>query len=268
MYQPELGRFLQPDPKEFTAGEWSELGSRDMDCMGRMVMRPRERERTSHYNLYRYCHNDPVNSTDPTGLSTDWNWSQSKWLQGGSTKSSEVTRELDRLHSEGYVSVAQISFARTAGQSAPTVTDFRGFYNAAKSTFDEIYKKVTAEKTEFYSRIDKNDKAGTRIVGKVTRGDGVKDFNDFAGKGRGETSGITNEGLSKDFRVEGFVLGHRNYDPMYIQMDMKRSHAAGWHSIYLTPPQTGAGASLFTDRIGMQIIPYDYTKPEPTLYTH
>jgi RHS repeat-associated protein len=41
MYQPELGRFLQPDPKEFTAGD---------------------------YNLYRYCHNDPVNFTDPFGL--------------------------------------------------------------------------------------------------------------------------------------------------------------------------------------------------------
>jgi RHS repeat-associated protein len=41
IYQPELGRFLQPDPKHFTAGD---------------------------YNLYRYCHNDPVNRNDPMGL--------------------------------------------------------------------------------------------------------------------------------------------------------------------------------------------------------
>jgi RHS repeat-associated protein len=41
MYQPELGRFLQPDPKQFAAGD---------------------------YNLYRYCHNDPVNKSDPLGL--------------------------------------------------------------------------------------------------------------------------------------------------------------------------------------------------------
>jgi RHS repeat-associated protein len=40
-YQPELGRFLQPDPKEFAAGD---------------------------YNIYRYCHNDPVNKSDPMGL--------------------------------------------------------------------------------------------------------------------------------------------------------------------------------------------------------
>jgi RHS repeat-associated protein len=43
MYQPELGRFLQPDPQEFAAGD---------------------------YNLYRYCGNDPVNRSDPMGLLT------------------------------------------------------------------------------------------------------------------------------------------------------------------------------------------------------
>jgi RHS repeat-associated protein len=43
LYQPELGRFLQPDPMQFAAGD---------------------------YNLYRYCHNDPVNKSDPSGLET------------------------------------------------------------------------------------------------------------------------------------------------------------------------------------------------------
>ncbi|MFZ1219260.1 MAG: RHS repeat-associated core domain-containing protein, partial [Chthoniobacterales bacterium] len=41
LYQPELGRFVQPDPKQFEAGD---------------------------YNLYRYCHNDPVNRSDPLGM--------------------------------------------------------------------------------------------------------------------------------------------------------------------------------------------------------
>jgi RHS repeat-associated protein len=41
LYIPQLGRFLQPDPKHFLAGD---------------------------YNLYRYCHNDPVNCVDPDGL--------------------------------------------------------------------------------------------------------------------------------------------------------------------------------------------------------
>ncbi|HSH39294.1 MAG TPA: RHS repeat-associated core domain-containing protein, partial [Chthoniobacterales bacterium] len=41
MYHPGLGRFLQPDPLHFKAGD---------------------------YNLYRYCHNDPINKSDPLGL--------------------------------------------------------------------------------------------------------------------------------------------------------------------------------------------------------
>ena len=45
LYQPELGRFLQPDPKHFEAGD---------------------------YNLYRYCHNDPINKSDPTGLTIEF----------------------------------------------------------------------------------------------------------------------------------------------------------------------------------------------------
>ncbi|MFZ1219941.1 MAG: RHS repeat-associated core domain-containing protein, partial [Chthoniobacterales bacterium] len=49
LYQPELGRFIQPDPKQFEAGD---------------------------YNLYRYCHNDPVNKTDATGLA-DLNYAES-----------------------------------------------------------------------------------------------------------------------------------------------------------------------------------------------
>ncbi len=45
LYHAELGRFVQPDPKKFDAGD---------------------------YNIYRYCHNDPVNKSDPTGLWCIW----------------------------------------------------------------------------------------------------------------------------------------------------------------------------------------------------
>jgi RHS repeat-associated protein len=63
MYQPELGRFLQPDPKHFAAGD---------------------------YNLYRYCHNDPINKSDPTGLaSTEIIAKIVKFLRG--VKDSEKT---------------------------------------------------------------------------------------------------------------------------------------------------------------------------------
>jgi len=63
IYQPELGRFLQPDPEEFEAGD---------------------------YNLYRYCHNDPVNKSDPMGLEqlTASIWNDLMRFQSGSLLSS------------------------------------------------------------------------------------------------------------------------------------------------------------------------------------
>ncbi len=44
-YNPKLGRFMSEDPKIFDAGD---------------------------YNLFRYCHNDPIDFTDPMGLETNW----------------------------------------------------------------------------------------------------------------------------------------------------------------------------------------------------
>ncbi len=43
-YHPTLGRFMSEDPKLFDAGD---------------------------YNLFRYCHNDPLDFTDPMGLELD-----------------------------------------------------------------------------------------------------------------------------------------------------------------------------------------------------
>jgi RHS repeat-associated protein len=44
-YNPTLGRFMSEDPKVFDAGD---------------------------YNLFRYCHNDPIDFTDSMGTEQDW----------------------------------------------------------------------------------------------------------------------------------------------------------------------------------------------------
>ncbi|HKP04150.1 MAG TPA: RHS repeat-associated core domain-containing protein [Chthoniobacterales bacterium] len=91
MYQPEMGRFLQPDPKQFEAGD---------------------------YNLYRYCHNDPINKTDPTGL-VDSN--QAGGDSKGNTEWEKSFNPSDRftvvIHSDGkgfivkgdYVSASKVA---------------------------------------------------------------------------------------------------------------------------------------------------------------
>jgi RHS repeat-associated protein len=71
LYQPELGRFLQPDPKHFEAGD---------------------------YNLYRYCHNDPINKSDPTGLYVSGltSFGGGEWIRG---MNGITNRELDLMKS-------------------------------------------------------------------------------------------------------------------------------------------------------------------------
>jgi hypothetical protein len=75
MYQPELGRFLQPDPKHFAAGD---------------------------YNLYRYCHNDPVNKSDPTGTyGRGLGFSDQQWKQFQSAQNvaiNAITNALKNLN--------------------------------------------------------------------------------------------------------------------------------------------------------------------------
>jgi RHS repeat-associated protein len=81
MYQPELGRFLQPDPKHFAAGD---------------------------YNLYRYCHNDPVNKSDPTGFS----WADLMRFQRGDPGS--VSEQKEKEYREHQATEAIDHFSKWA----------------------------------------------------------------------------------------------------------------------------------------------------------
>jgi RHS repeat-associated protein len=97
MFQPELGRFLQPDPMQFKAGD---------------------------YNLYRYCHNDPVNHFDPFGLLT-WRYEKGFPEKGpGGSKAIEraIKNELRKskkgreiLDAEGVVTIHRVTKAHGTG---------------------------------------------------------------------------------------------------------------------------------------------------------
>jgi RHS repeat-associated protein len=82
-YHPILGRFMSEDPKLFDAGD---------------------------YNLFRYCHNDPIDFTDPMGLS-----------EAAPTNNPRETS----LEREGYWSNARDAMAKWADSS----NNFQGTFS-------------------------------------------------------------------------------------------------------------------------------------------
>src|SRR5579884_2534430 len=84
-YHPSLGRFMSEDPKLFDAGD---------------------------YNLFRYCHNDPVDNVDPMGLEENlaqkpisaWDPTGRAWLKQFRDGVQEVLRQIARqqAYAEAY----------------------------------------------------------------------------------------------------------------------------------------------------------------------
>ncbi len=123
LYQPELGRFLQPDPKEFEAGD---------------------------YNIYRYCHNDPVNRSDPLGL-LDYRFEKNfpedgpggrKAIQRAienELRKTEKGREI--LDAKGTVVIHSVSaeHPQTSTRYSPDarVNDFNTYLNPKDSRFQD-----------------------------------------------------------------------------------------------------------------------------------
>jgi len=98
-YNPTLGRFMSEDPKLFDAGD---------------------------YNLFRYCHNDPIDFTDPTGTVTDARPEDPWYTHAQQAQAQDrlaATRELLGLSST-YIRAAlsaQEGVQQAAAQQAATV---------------------------------------------------------------------------------------------------------------------------------------------------
>jgi len=91
-YNPELGNFIQVDPLGLQT-EGAKL-SADQKALYATGAAP-DTFSTSEMNLYRYCYNDPINKSDPTGLYIEYttgsaafwqNWAQqfaARWQDAG-----------------------------------------------------------------------------------------------------------------------------------------------------------------------------------------
>lgn len=183
MYQPELGRFLQPDPKEYEAGD---------------------------YNLYRYCHNDPVNKSDPTGLVQTFDpWGYARWWNSNSN----------------------LSFGQFQQQ--------HGWRDVGAAGARESYYK---DRTKEYGVEIYRSKDGSVGYTEPHAGGGVKYVNDHGEKGYFQTFSPDPNNIPPGTKMIGFAYSHVQPTKEIPLADRKRAFDRGWNAVLAAPRSPGTMA--------------------------
>jgi RHS repeat-associated protein len=227
-YQPELGRFLQPDPQEFAAGD---------------------------YNLYRYCHNDPVNKSDPTGMATDFMWDFARYGDSANTSQgtfAEFTHGAYMGDTRGGDTGGDGRRYTMAGQSEvgpqkaqnQAVRQGDGYSSSpvdAALQREQDAKKIARGDTEGVVEIGQ-DKTNPRQFYATVAHDGNKDPSNFKDKVKQDnapvaTSWIDPAHLPKNYTLVGGLIAHRLYSTGRAGEDIQRAKDHNWRTFIVTAPE-------------------------------
>jgi NleD-like pathogen effector protein (putative zinc metallopeptidase) len=149
MYQPDLGLFLQMDPMGLqTEGAKLSAGQKALFSPGGV---PPEAFSSSEMNLFRYCADDPVNKSDPMGL-TILATGDAQFRQ----RVKDEVQELFDSHPELRSAIAELAFdpnrtvtiAHADSSDNPERADSAGTGHKANTTVG------LAGKTHYYQKQD------------------------------------------------------------------------------------------------------------------
>jgi RHS repeat-associated protein len=108
-YHPSLGRFMSEDPIGFQIA-----GDKPSEALRVMFPTLPESFQDSEFNLYRYCHNDPVNKIDPMGL-IDEGHMEPDALEGAVQGSKKLLQYVGHEIAEEYREQGPLRFAVNVG---------------------------------------------------------------------------------------------------------------------------------------------------------
>jgi RHS repeat-associated protein len=208
---PELGRFLQPDPIGFQ-GDTS--------------------------NLYRYCGNDPVDRSDPTGLTGSTIAERMSLFYGDSSQRGSL---FDLDHPKG-VTMAYGSV--DSGNAAEYKKGFDAAMSVRNRVGDRAAKSNDPDSPEAWAPYGQDPRTKMWGTGSIRDGNGVdKKFKDRYTEGvteRVQTSTISRGDLPAKYDFKGFVLGHKFFNAKFVDRDIKRAQDAHSGILIVLPPRPGA----------------------------
>jgi RHS repeat-associated protein len=219
MYQPDLGLFLQMDPMGLDAGDM---------------------------NLFRYCGDDPVDRSDPTGLLTrNWQAAMEAIDQGGLTAffQAEAEAEAQSLTMARVSPIMGTASAATAAQKgeASTLRQYSDWRDAADSWREKTMSLVKRYNTEFGGEMaQKNDDAKISIATSPHPGPGVGPVDDGIQRGSFQRFTPNKSRVPQGYHMTGFYYGHTHHDPRFFHYDAIRAQRAGWNAVLFLPARRDA----------------------------
>ena len=212
MYMPGIGRFLQMDPTGFDAGDM---------------------------NLFRYCDDDPVDGTDPTGLLNMWG--NLETFYSGNPSMNVVQ---DAWNERRFGGLAMAYRSTDSGNA----TQYKDASHAAMSVKDAVGDKAAKsndpDSPEAWAPYGQDPNTKMWGTGSVREGNGVdKKFKDRYTEGvteKVQKSTISRGDLPEKYDFKGFVLGHKFFNAKFVDRDIRRAQDAGKGILLVLPPRPGA----------------------------
>jgi RHS repeat-associated protein len=138
-YQPDLGRFLQVDPMGLQT-EGSKLSAEQRALFSPGGVAP-EAFGSSEMNLFRYCYDDPVDRSDPTGLIISADDETKSMMDGLRNSNDNLRSAIDQLHNSDKVH--EFKSAEDEGNSrARGPNGLKGNGSQSKRTFADWLKHM------------------------------------------------------------------------------------------------------------------------------
>jgi RHS repeat-associated protein len=202
---PELGRFLQADPIGFQ-GDAS--------------------------NLYRYCGDDPVNRSDPTGLldTSASIWNHLAYMEGGSFLNPDQFDKIRQGEATLSFSFQNKSEAKTDQQT------YKSFNDAAAVQKEAAYDMMGRDHeagTEIWQR---DDGSSNYRSDRPRPGDGLYKIKDGVEKGKRMLGfEVDPSRHPKGYHIAGWMYAHPFYRPEVPPNDQRRAFNRGWNVYLVTP---------------------------------
>ena len=229
IYAPTLGRFLQADPTGFDGGDM---------------------------NLFRYCADDPVDNTDPTGLAGVGltSWGKGAWVTGSDGMTYEdrwrmgdnrgsVPHDQPPGMDGGFTMAGQHrSGGAEKGQGGVRRGDGYGASPVEAGLQREgDAKKIARGDTEGVTEIGHDKTNPGQFYSPPAHGGNkeVSNFKDDVKKDNAPvaTSVIDSSHLPRNYKLVGGVVAYRLFSSSRAAEDIQRAKNHGWRTFIMTAPE-------------------------------